>query len=508
MNRILTSILAASLVLTAHAQNTISVEGPNDGIMLIADTTNVVNNADNQGVKASKKGKKAKKAKAKKPVVYNEKGEIIKTGLNFGPLPAIAFDADRGFQYGALLNIYNFGDGSTYPNPKSTWYFEISAYTKGSYKFVINYDDNNLIPGVRMSFCSGYYNDKALDFYGFNGYQTKYMLDAEDFIDVNDKFASKIEKGSFPKGFYRHSRQMIRAKLDFTGELGKNFYWEAGYNFSWTATKSFTPKGYGLKTGSLYDIFRKTGVISDKEAKGGITSALRLGFMYDTRNSENNPTKGIWAEAHIFAAAKFLGTTHPHYKFTGTFRHYVPFGTDKVVLAYRLAYQGYIGNAPWYVLPFYSNMGMNGDNDGIGGYRTTRGLMLNRMQGLHTGFYNIELRWRFIDFKLWKQNISFALSAFHDAAHIFKPYDLTNKNAEALQKEYEIERLTNPNAINYNDVYNKYVDTSKPDGFHGSAGVGLRFIMNSNFIVALEYAKSFNKQDGNGAFYINTGFLF
>ena len=48
--------------------------------------------------------------KPKKNVTYNENGEIIKTGLNFGPLPVVAFDADRGFQYGALLNIYNFGD--------------------------------------------------------------------------------------------------------------------------------------------------------------------------------------------------------------------------------------------------------------------------------------------------------------------------------------------------------------------------------------------------------------
>ena len=34
--------------------------------------------------------------------------EIIKTGLNYGPLPAVAFDADKGFQLGALLNIYRY----------------------------------------------------------------------------------------------------------------------------------------------------------------------------------------------------------------------------------------------------------------------------------------------------------------------------------------------------------------------------------------------------------------
>ena len=41
----------------------------------------------------------------------DKKGEIVKQGLNFGPLPAVAFDADKGFQLGALLNIYDFGDG-------------------------------------------------------------------------------------------------------------------------------------------------------------------------------------------------------------------------------------------------------------------------------------------------------------------------------------------------------------------------------------------------------------
>jgi hypothetical protein len=45
--------------------------------------------------------------------------------------------------------------------------------------------------------------------------------------------------------------------------------------------------------------------------------------------------------------------------------------------------------------------------------------------------------------------------------------------------------------------------------FHLSAGGGLRFIMNRNFIVAFEYGKAFDSQDNSkGAFYINTGFLF
>ena len=473
----------------------------------------------------------AKAKKQKKNVTYNEKGEIIKTGINLGPLPVVAFDADRGFQFGALMNIYDFGNGKNYPNPNSQWYIEASAYVKeskiGSYKFILNYDNKTLIPGVRMSICTGYYKDAALDFYGFNGYQSNYDMKLigkhTEFWD--DKAGQKLEnkfdkKGKLPKGFYRFGRDLVKAKVDFTGEILKNFYWEAGYNFSWTKAQDFTPKGYTVYKGfdaahpdagtSLFALYKAWGIIPEDEAKGGITSSIRVGLMYDSRNVENNPTKGIWAEAHVIAAPKWLGTTHEHYRYCATFRHYVPIVQDKLTFAYRLCYQGTIGkNAPWYNLPFYTNMGIKADNDGFGGYRTVRGLMLNRVQGLDTGFYNIEFRYKFIEFKLWKQNIAFALSAFTDGAHVFRGYNMAFTDA-AKQKIVETAATQVEGAAklaSYETLYNKFV-LDRKDGFHGSAGLGLRFIMNQNFIVAFEGAQCFNKQDGGFAFYLNTGFLF
>ncbi len=484
MKRTLITVLAAMMVCS----------------MASANGTDVTDAAE---VTAEKKEKKAKKN-----VTYNENGEIIKTGINLGPLPVVAFDADRGFQFGALLNLYNFGNGDTYPNPKSTWYIEASAYVKesniGSYKFIVNYDKKNIFPGIRMSICTGYYKDAALDFYGFNGSSSIYIpaqeMPAGWFSYTGDEAGNKLqEKGKYPKGFYRHGRDLIKAKIDFTGEILKNFYWEAGYNLSWTKTGSFTPQGYQILAGSdfekgtsLFDLYKEWGIITKEQAEGGLISSLRAGLMYDSRNIENNPTKGIWAEAHLIAAPKWLGTTHPHYKYSVTMRQYIPFIKDKLTFAYRLAYQGTFGNGtPWYALPFYTNMGPKADNDGFGGYRTVRGLMLNRVQGQDVGFYNIELRWRFIDFKLWKQNIAFALTGFTDGTHVFRGYDIENKTGK------------------YTELYNKFVDINrKSDGFHGAAGAGLRFIMNQNFIVAFEYARCFNKQDGTGAFYINTGFLF
>ena len=442
--------------------------------------------------------------KDKKKVEYNEDGEIIKTGLNFGPLPVVAFDADRGFQYGALLNIYNFGDGSTYPNPKSWWYIEASAYTGGTWNLFLNYDNMNIGKDIRLSICTNYNNESALDFYGFNGYQSIYTYALDGYFQNNPgeftfddskkgvKAENKFDNGNgkAPNGFYRYSRQSFRAKADLTGKIAKNFFWEAGYTFYWINHKEFNPTGYTVTDGSLYQLYKDWGILNDT-GENQLVSALKAGLMYDSRNVQNNPTKGIWAEAHAIVAPKWLGSSMDSYKISATFRQYIPIVKDKLTFAYRLAYQGFLGNnTPWYLMPFYSNMGYTRDYDAIGGYRTTRGLMLDRVQGLHTGFYNIELRYKFIDFQLWNQNIAFALSAFTDGAHVFKGYDLTNKtNAKP-------------------ELYKKYIDTSRKDGLHASAGAGLRFIMNQNFIVAFEYAQCFNKQDGKGAFYINTGFLF
>ena len=452
----------------------------------------------------SSKSTSGETKKAKKEVQYNEKGEIIKTGINLGPLPVVAFDADRGFQYGALLNIYNFGDGSTYPNPKSWWYIEASAYTGGTWNLYLNYDNREIWDNTRLSVCTQYSNESALDFYGFNGYQSIYTYAEKDFFQNNpDEFTFDDSKkgqkaqtkfdnglGKAPKGFYRYSRQSFKAKADLTGKIAKNFFWEAGYSFYWINHKEFTPKGYTPADGSLYQLYKEWGILNDT-GENQFLSAVKAGLMYDSRNVQNNPTKGIWAEAHAIVAPKWLGSSMDSYKLSATFRQYVPLGTDKLVFAYRLAYQGFLGkNTPWYLMPFYSNMGYNRDFDAIGGYRTTRGLMLDRVQGLHTGFYNIELRYRFIDFQLLNQNIAFALSGFTDGAHVFKGYDLTNKTGAKPE------------------LYKKYIDTSRKDGLHATAGAGLRFIMNQNFIVAFEYARCFNKQDGNGAFYINTGFLF
>ena len=451
-----------------------------------------------------------------KKTVTNDKGEIIKTGYNFGPLPAVAFDADKGFQLGALLNIYDFGDGSTYPNTRQQWYFEASFFTKGSQLFVVSYDNRFTIPGVRWSTTLTLTNDKAMDFYGFNGYMSYY--DHEKVAAGKDK-ANHSDYIYTPK--YRVNRLAMLFKTDFTGNIWQNkLFWEAGYHLSYIKQGYKDQQALNLEKINknkedykmfpadetpIFDLYRRWGIISEDEAWGGWNSTVRLGLLFDTRDKEGAPSRGVWAEAHATLAPKFLGTTNPYYRYSATFRHYLPIvKNDILTFAYRLNYEGTIGeSAPYYVLPFITVMGPSYDRDGMGGYRTIRGLMRNRVQGLDVASYNAELRWRFVNFALWNQNIAFGLSAFSDGTMVTRNYDMSFKGEEKYRGEYEEYMARSGNRTS--------------DRPHITVGGGLRFIMNQNFIVAFEYGLPVSKfskdeliknQDGNGAFYINTGFLF
>lgn len=443
------------------------------------------------------------------------KKEIIKKGLNFGPLPVVAFDADKGLQLGALLNIFDFGDGSNYPNTRQSLYLEASFFTKGSQLFVISYDNKFLIPGVRWSTSAVLTNEKAMDFYGFNGYMSYY--DHEKVKLGNDK-DNKLNYIYTPK--YRLNRINFNFKTDFTGNIWNNkLFWEAGYhlnnikagyddrqalNLDKINKGKDDYKKFPETEPTLFDLYRRWGIISEDEAWGGFSSALRLGLLLDTRDKEGAPSKGIWAEAHVTLAPDWLGTTHPYYRYSATFRHYVPIVKDDVLtFAYRLNYEGTFGNsAPYYMLPFITVMGATYDRDGMGGYRTVRGIMRDRVQGLDMATYNVELRWRFVNFRKWNQNIAFGLNLFSDGTMVTRNYDMSFRGAEEHRAEY--------------DEYMAKSGLSK-DRPHITVGAGLRFIMNQNFIVAFEYGmpiskfssdKAIKKQDGNGAFYINTGYLF
>src|SRR5690606_17115959 len=97
-----------------------------------------------------------------------------KKGWNFRALPAVTFSTDQGFQYGALVNLFDYGDGSIYPDYYHKIYVEASTFTKGSSILRVMYDSDYLIKGIRYAVDLSYMPDFAYDFYGFNGFASVY----------------------------------------------------------------------------------------------------------------------------------------------------------------------------------------------------------------------------------------------------------------------------------------------------------------------------------------------
>ena len=426
-------------------------------------------------------------------VKTDKKKDKIKTGWNFGGLPIVAYDSDMGLQYGALANIYYYGDGSTYPQYFHSFYFEISRYTKGTGINQFFFDSKKLIPKIRVTADVTYLTEKALNFYGFNGYQSVYNQQWE-----NDKADTSIYK---TRMFYRYQRDLLRIGADFQGKFfHKNLLWLAGFTYLQThiGPVNVNNLNKGVKESKklpdvpgLYDDYVQWGILG-KDSTGGVNNFVKLGLIFDTRDNEPNPMHGIWDEAVIAVAPGFIGDGHYSFiKLAVIHRQYFTLSKELLSFAYRVGYQGTIaGTAPFYLQNYMLNsFSQTTTIDGLGGSRTLRGILRNRVVGDGVVYANAEFRWKFLRFHWIKQNFYLALNAFADAGMVVQqiPIDKTGIPANVDQSLYF---------------------SSDKESPHLALGAGFRIVMNQNFIICADYGQAMDVRDGSNGIYVGLGYLF
>ena len=437
-------------------------------------------------------------AAQKKEKIYNENGEIIKQGWNFGPLPVVGYNSDLGFQYGACVDIFNYGDGSKYPGYNFKINFEVSAYTKGSSIFRTYSYWNNVIPRGKLFVDLGYFVDKKFEFYGFNGYAAPYYKDIAVMINHNAVFTDYepgivTEPGMSESGFYDMDRRQFRAVISMQQQIGnvKNLYYGLGFAYYHYNNKNLSLKKYDDQY-TLFSLYRFANLIRFDEEEGNVTE-FKAGIIYDSKDLENDPTRGIYFEASLMAAPDFVDNrNYGHMTFTGVFHHYIPVVGDKLTFCYRLGAQNVIaGDIPYYAmmntnLMFYKKI----YTESYGGSTTGRGIKRNSVIGQGVAWMNVELRWRIANFKFINQNWCVALNPMFDAGMVTQTFRLEEqKAAMELMKDH----LSYETEEEYNLFY-----SGKDESLHTSAGCGLKLIMNKNFVVSAEFAKAFNKLDGEG----------
>jgi len=424
--------------------------------------------------------------------------EEVKKGWNVGALPVVSFDSDMGFQYGALSSIYHYGDGSRFPEFDHMFYLEASKFTKGSGVFRFAYEGDQLIKGVRLNFDLGYLPDDASAFYGFNGYESVYNAGWEDQDAVDYK----------SRMMYKHQRDLFRTTADLVGDLGiGKLQWSAGvgfYNFNigsvdidkFNEGKDIEDQLPSLTVQpGLYENYMAWGLIPEVDAEGGSMVSLKAGLTYDSRDNRANPNKGIWTEAGLFFVPSFMGNTEESFtKFYITHRQYFTIVKNKLTFAYRVGYQNTIsGNAPWYT----QNMmiitaNRSAFSEGLGGSKSIRGVLRNRVVGDGFAYGNFEARWKAVKFKFINQNFYIGVNGFLDAGKAVALIPMDVNVPLAQYPNYQVK---------------DYFDFGA-EAFHVGYGAGLKIVMNQNFIISVDYGMAAAAEDGSSGMYIGLNYLF
>ena len=476
-------------------------------------------------------------AKKEKVQQVDSLGRKIKTGWNFGALPSVAFDADLGFQGGALANIYYYGDGSQYPEYIHSLYVEAAYTTKRYGIFRANYDSKYLIPKHRLTLDATYQPDAMCDFYGFNGYQSVYNQDFHKW--KKDPAKMGVVEDYQSRAFYKYKRDLFRFAADIEGTIWKNIKWNAGVgvlgymidecdidmlngkkNVFDPNTERYAQKAMDKNIEGMYEKYVKWGLIDQAEAQGGWHPYLRAGLTYDSRDQRTCPTKGIYADAFFTYTAAFgdqAAAGYNHLQFNFNFRHYVPVYRDRVTFAYRIGTQNNIaGKSPFYMNTYLNTLFIQRVMyEGLGGANSLRGIMRNRILANGFAYANVELRCKLVHFDIRRQHFYIGLAPFFDLGMITQPYEL---DGTRIQKAYTAD--TDPLKLPLESYFAMTQSEDNSESLilnsrltylpHMAAGVSLKAAMNENFVLSVDWAMALDKQDNAkwANFYIKMGYLF
>ncbi len=367
------------------------------------------------------------------------------TGWEPNGLPAINYDADEGFGYGVLLELYNYGDGGDAPY-RFTIQPTVFLTTGGRRDFTLFFDAPHLLPaGWRVDVNLGSEKQIASPYYG-PGNDSAY-----------DETLENVE-GPY---FYRFGRTRRRAAVNLQrtiGDLPLRVLLGTGI----TRTTIDSQPEDAVET-----LLRQE--YAGREIPQGWSNHVRMGLVWDTRDRETGPSSGAWTEILVEGVPEFLGSDTGYLRWTFADRRYFPMG-DRLTLANRFLIQSIDGAAPFY--DQYVVQSSFKPQEGLGGAKTLRGIPKNRYVGKGMFLWNAELRWRAHEFEMLGRSFHLVLSGFVDSGRVW-------------ENRLEWESLVSD--------------------LHTGIGGGVRVGIGENFVAAIDMGHS---SEATAPFYLGLGYLF
>ena len=129
-------------------------------------------------------------------------------------------------------------------------------------------------------------------------------------------------------------------------------------------------------------------------------------------------------------------------------------------------------------------------SQGLGGSKSLRGIMRNRVVGDGIILGNAELRWKFLQTMVFNQNLYLGTNLFADVGRVVN----------------EMEVNVDPGEMG-EDSFDDYFAPGTED-FHLSAGLGLKIGLNENFVFSVDYGFATDQRDGKSGLYITLNWLY
>ncbi len=299
------------------------------------------------------------------------------------PLPALGYDSQQGLIFGANIGLYWRAPGF------APYQYALSALvlftTFGGQDHRLQFTAPDFLGSkYRPSILFGFSRELVRNFYGIGNTVT---LIADDDRRIANQY-------------YAYQFTSWYGALDVERKLSG--YWKVGARYQLRTLDT------RLYAGSLLEAMRPDA------ARFLINSELQADVVYDSRDQEASPTKGIFAQLSMRASHAALGSQINYLGGLAEIRaFYSPFNIGpRLVLATRLLFDVIGGDVPVALLPTFS--GRTHYLDGLGGANSVRGLLRFQYVGKMKALGNLEVRSRLIRFNLFARPFDIWAVAFVD----------------------------------------------------------------------------------------------
>jgi outer membrane protein assembly factor BamA len=327
----------------------------------------------------------------------------------FGGTPVLTGDSDIGFGFGALASLARFKTGySPYRwRAEALVMMTVKAAPGGGaelpyHDYYLKLDLPGLLGGklrlnLRLSFGrftnSGYYG----------------MGNSSPALDDRDSRYHQYDR------IYPQAR--ARARLKVLSSLSLLLGSTLTYNWINHYQPSRLLDDLASGDGQVRDLLGGT--------DNHLLAELDLGWIWDTRNHEITPTRGVFSElTWRFAPGTASVDDLAYGGVNFTVRLYRAVAGERLVLAGRVMVDLLLGQPPFYELASHGGLS---PGSSIGGSAAIRGVPRHRYHGKIKLLGNLELRSKLVPFTLWGQRFNLGATLFADTGRTWADFSASKR---------------------------------------------------------------------------------